>query len=214
MPSDDCALHPADESVAWLLLLRHAPSTWNAARRRQGWADPPLTAAAAVSVQHWAIPGCLHAAASSDLQRAWATAALIAARAGWGPVATHRALREQDQGAWTGLTKAQIAQRWPGALRERPRRPLHGETVDAVWERVVAALTRIGRQHAGRCTLVVTHHEVIRAVERTLGVDTAAVPHLAGRWLRVEPGLGATPAGLTAGEPTAGRHVAAAGEPA
>jgi broad specificity phosphatase PhoE len=174
--------------VAWLLLLRHAPSTWNAARRRQGWADPPLTAA------------------------------LIAAGAGWRPVATHRALREQDQGTWTGLTKPQITQRWPDALRERPRRPLHGETVDAVWERVVAALTRIGRQHAGWCTLVVTHHEVIRVIERALVVDAATVPHLEGRWLRGEPGLAATPAALTAGEPTAGeptagRYTAAAGEP-
>ena len=213
MPSDDCALHPAHESVAWLLLLRHAPSTWNAARRRQGWADPPLTAAAQALVRHWPVPRCLRAAVSSDLQRAWATAALIAAGAGWRPVATHPALREQDQGTWTGLTKPQITQRWPDALRERPRRPLHGETVDAVWERVVAALTRIARQHTGRCTLVVIHHEVIRVIERALGVEAATVPHLEGRRLRVEPGLAATPAVLTAGQPTAGRYAAAAGEP-
>jgi broad specificity phosphatase PhoE len=212
VPSGECTLHPADESVAWLLLLRHAPSAWNAAHRRQGWADPPLTEPARMSVHRWAIPGCLRAAVSSDLQRARTTAALIAERAGWGPVATHRALREQDQGAWTGLTKAQITQRWPDALRERPRRPLSGETIDAVRERVVVALTRIARQHAGQCTLVVTHLEVIRVFERTLGVDAPTVPHLEGRWLRIEPGQEATPVTLAAGEPTAGRYGTAAVE--
>jgi broad specificity phosphatase PhoE len=154
----------------------------------------------------------LSAAVSSDLQRAWLTAVLIAERAGWGPVATDPALREQDQGAWTGLTKAQITQRWPDALRERPRRPPHGEPVDAVRERVVAALTRIARQHAGQCTLVVTHLEVIRVIERALDVNATTVPHLEGRWLRIEPGRGATPVSLAAGEPTTGRYDTAAVE--
>jgi broad specificity phosphatase PhoE len=164
-------------------------------------------------VHRWTIPGCLRAAVSSDLQRAWATAALIARRAGWGPVVTHRALREQDQGAWTGLTKTQITQAWPDALREKPRRPMHGETADAVWERVVAGLTQIARQHPRQCTLVVTHLEVIRVLERALGVTAVTVPHLEGRWLRIEPGQGATPVALAAGEPTAGRHSTASVEP-
>ena len=44
-----CPLHPADEQSAWLSLLRHAPSSWNDPHRRQGWADPPSTKAAATS---------------------------------------------------------------------------------------------------------------------------------------------------------------------
>lgn len=204
-----CPLHPADEATAWLLLLRHAPSTWNDAQRRQGWADPPLTKAAAAAARRWSAsrPPCLGAAASSDLRRASQTARLIAEHARWPDVAQYHGLREQDQGAWTGLTKAQIKQRWPGAMRERPRRPRGGETVDAVLDRVVPALSRIGWDNRGACTLVVTHGELIRIVERALGSDVAAVAHLEGRWLRVD--LRASVAGsigaFAVGELTPGR---------
>jgi broad specificity phosphatase PhoE len=204
-----CRLHPADKSTAWLLLLRHAPSSWNDAQRRQGWADPPLTKAAAAAARQWSLsrPPCLRAAASSDLRRALQTTRLIAEHADWPDVARYRALREQDQGAWTGLTKAQIKQRWPGAMRERPRRPLGGEAPEAVLDRVVPALSQIGWDNRGSCTLVVTHGEVIRIVERALGSGAAAVPHLEGRWLRVD--LRASAAGsiraLAAGELTPGR---------
>ena len=204
-----CPFHPADESTAWLLLLRHAPSSWNDAQRRQGWADPPLTKAAAAAVRQWSLslPPCLRAAASSDLRRALQTARLIAEHAHWPDVAQYRALREQDQGAWTGLTKAQIKRRWPGAMQERPRRPRGGETADAVLDRVVPALSQVGWDNRGACTLVVTHGEVIRIVERALGSDVAAVPHLEGRWLRVD--LRASVAGSIAAfalrEPTSGR---------
>ena len=204
-----CPLHPADESAAWLLLLRHAPSIWNDEERRQGWADPPLTKAAAAAARQWSAsrPPCLRAAASSDLRRASQTARLIAEHARWPGVTRYPELREQDQGAWTGLTKAQIKERWPGAMRERPRRPLGGETADAVLDRVVPALSQIGWDNRGACTLVVTHGEVIRIVERALGSDVAAVPHLEGRWLCVD--LRASVAGsigaFAAGELTPGR---------
>jgi probable phosphoglycerate mutase len=204
-----CPLHLADQSTAWLLLLRHAPSVWNDAQRRQGWADPPLIRAAAVAARQWSDsrPPCLRSAASSDLRRASQTARLIAEHARWPDVAQYGALREQDQGAWTGLTKAQIKQRWPGAMRERPRRPLGGETADAVLDRVVPALSQIGWDNRGASTLVVTHGEVIRIVERALGSDVAAVQHLEGRWLRVD--LRASVAGsigaFAVGELTPGR---------
>jgi len=204
-----CPLHPADESTAWLLLLRHAPSIWNDAQRRQGWADPPLTKAAAAAAQQWSAsrPPCLRAAASSDLRRASQTARLIAEHARWPDVAQYRGLREQDQGAWTGLTKAQIKQRWPGALRERPRRPLAGETADAVLDRVVPALSQIGWDNRGACALVVTHGEVIRIVERALGSNVPAILHLEGRWLRVDlrASVAESIGAFAAGEVTPGR---------
>ena len=207
MRPDDCSLHPAGDASAWLLLLRHAPSSWNDEQRRQGWADPPLTATAVESIRDWPVPSCLRAAVASDLRRADDTATLIATRAGWPPVAVRRTLREQDQGAWTGLTKAQIKKRWPGAMRDTPRRPLDGETIDAVLARVVPTLSELAAQHRGNCTLVVTHHEVIRAVERALGLDAPAVPHLEGRWLHVDlrdEVIGTIDA-LSAGELTDGR---------
>ena len=204
-----CPLHPAGDSTAWLLLLRHAPSSWNDAQRRQGWADPPLTKAAETAARHWSVtrPPCLRAAASSDLRRARDTARLIAEQAHWPEVALYRALCEQDQGAWTGLTKAEIKRRWPGAMREHPRRPLGGETADAVLDRVLPVLSRIGSDNRGTCTLVVTHSEVIRIIERAVGSDAAVVPPLEGRWLRVDlPARGAGSIGIfAAGELTPGR---------
>ena len=86
------------------------------------------------------------------------------------------------------------------------RRPLGGETADAVLGRVVPALSQIGWDNPGACTLVVTHGEVIRIVERALGSGASAVPHLEGRWLRVD--LRASVAGsigaFAAGELTPG----------
>jgi len=111
---------------------------------------------------------------------------VIAEHAHWPEVALYRALCEQDQGAWTGLTKAEIKRRWPGAMRERPRRPLGGESADAVLDRVLPVLSQIGSDNRGRCTLVVTHSEVIRIIERAVGSDAAVVPPLEGRWLRVD----------------------------
>ena len=48
------------------------------------------------------------------------------------------------------------------------------------------ALTQIGWDNRGACTLVVTHSEVMRIIERAMGSAAAAVPHLQGRWLRVD----------------------------
>jgi broad specificity phosphatase PhoE len=98
-------------------------------------------------------------------------------------------------------------------MRERPRRPLGGETVDAVLDRVLPALSQIGWDNRGACTLVVTHSEVIRIVERALGSDAAVVPHLEGRWLRVDlraPDAGSIGA-LAAGGLTPGRLAWTAG---
>ena len=132
-----CPLHLADESSAWLLLLRRAPSSWTDAHRRQGWADPPLTKAAAAAARQWSVsrPPCHRAAASSDLRRAREIARVIAEQAHWPDVAQYHA---------------------------------------------------IGWDNRGACTPVVTHSEVMPVVERALGSDAATVPHLEGRWLRVD----------------------------
>jgi probable phosphoglycerate mutase len=199
------------------LVLRHAPTGWNDQRRRQGWADQPLTDAARRAARAWAdrVPASFSAVVSSDLKRARETAQIIAASLALDGVEALEGLREQHQGAWTGLTKEQIKLQWPERLRERPRRPVDGEPGETVLRRVFAALGQIAAVHAGGCVLIVTHSGVIQALERAAGVDAPPVPYLEGRWFRLLAATeenGSLSAGsLLAGELTDGRRGLAGG---
>jgi broad specificity phosphatase PhoE len=200
-----------------VLLLRHAATGWNDSRRRQGWADEPLTDAARRATAAWAdrAPASLSTVACSDLRRAVETAEIIAASLALEDVEAMRGLREQHQGAWTGLTKEQIKLRWPERLRERPRRPVDGESAETVLRRVLAALGHIATVHQGRCVLIVTHNGVIHTLERAAGVDAPPVPHLEGRWFRVlsptDSSSAVSVSSLLVGELTAGRRGPAGG---
>jgi broad specificity phosphatase PhoE len=197
---------------AHVLLLRHAPTRWNDQQRRQGWADLPLTDAARLAARAWAdrVPTSFSAVVSSDLQRALQTAQIIASSLALGDVEVMAGLREQDQGAWTGLTKEQIKRRWPERLRERPRRPVHGESGESVLERVLEAMRQIAAASQGRRVLIVTHSGVIRTLERAVGADAPPVPHLEGRWFQLLSPADddGSPAGssMLAGELTPGRR--------
>jgi probable phosphoglycerate mutase len=158
------------------------------------------------------VPASFSRVLSSDLKRSRETAQIIAASLALHDVEAMPGLREQHQGAWTGLTKEQIKLRWPEQLRERPRRPVDGESGEAVLRRVLTALAQIATAHRGRCVLIVTHSGVIHALERAAGVDAPPVPHLEGRWFRVlsptEPNGRPSASSLLAGELTARRRPA------
>jgi broad specificity phosphatase PhoE len=147
---------------------------------------------------------------SSDLQRAHETAQIIASSLALDEVEVMPGLREQDQGAWTGLTKEEIKRRWPERMRERPRRPVDGESGESVLARALGAMGQIASACQGRRVLVVTHSGVIRTLERAVGADAPPVPHLQGRWFRLlsPADHDASPAGgsVLAGELTAGRR--------
>jgi probable phosphoglycerate mutase len=183
------------ETLTALLLLRHAESVWHEDGRLQGWADPPLSSSGYRAARSWS-PGNtvpFQAVVSSDLTRSRSTAELVAQAAGIRQLDVRPGLREQDQGEWTGLTKAEVKRRWRQLARERPRRPYGGETPAQLIRRVGAELEDLASAYAGRRVLVVTHAGVIKAVERALGCDDLPVPHLQGRWiLRSGPGPGST----------------------
>jgi broad specificity phosphatase PhoE len=203
-----------------VLLLRHAPTDWNDHGRRLGWADQPLTAEGRRAAEAWTGGSGVEFAAvvASDLKRARETAQIIADGLGLSPVVELVGLREQDQGAWTGLTKDQIKRQWPDRLRERPRRPVRGESPEVVLERVLVTLDRVAGAHEGRRVLAITHGGVIHALERAIGADAPGVPHLEGRWLHVvaphRPRGGSAAGSVHAGELTVGRRPRAAGESA
>lgn len=173
-----------------MLVLRHATTRWNLQQRRQGWADPALTASGRTAARQWARSTNYQFAvvASSDLRRAVVTAQIIADElAVQLPVEIRRGLREQHQGEWTGLTKSEIKTRWPGRYRGWPRFPAGGESPDAVLDRVVGTLSALACHHAGRKLLVITHNDVIRLLESAAGHPSSPVPPLEGRWLDIPP---------------------------
>jgi probable phosphoglycerate mutase len=165
-----------------VLLVRHGESTWNVEGRWQGRADPPLSpegerqaryAAAAVA----GVPAIW----SSDLARARQTAELLAP-AGVAVWLDER-LRERDVGSWTGLTTAEIDERYPGWVATG-RRPPDWESDDALRARCWPALRAIEASLANEgCGVVVTHGGLIRVVAAALGASQWPIPNLSGVWL-------------------------------
>src|SRR5438445_9913376 len=102
-----------------VLLLRHAETPWNGARRWQGWAEVSLSTtgreqAHAVGLRLRALE--IDVIWSSDLPRALDTADIISGAIGVAPVNQDPGLRERDVGEWMGLTDDEIERRWPGTL--------------------------------------------------------------------------------------------------
>ncbi len=168
-----------------VLLLRHGQSTWNAERRWQGQADPPLSGLGqAQAVEAAKLLGTFDLVIASDLERARRTAELIAAQLGIGPVQLDQRLRENHAGEWQGLTREEIDCSWPGYV-EQHRRPPGFEPAEEVQIRALAALIEIGRAVGDGEVLAVTHGGVIRVLRRLLDVSDVAIPNLAGCWLEV-----------------------------
>lgn len=169
-----------------ILLLRHGQSEWNALGRWQGHADPPLTALGrAQALAASRSLGTLDAVVASDLQRARDTAGIVADQLGVGPVAIDSRLRERDAGEWTGLTRTEIDERFPGYL-EDGRRPPGWEDAETLAGRVIAALHDLRHAVPGGDVVAVTHSGVIRAIELALGHDGGVLPNLGARWVWID----------------------------
>jgi broad specificity phosphatase PhoE len=167
-----------------ILVVRHGQSTWNADGRWQGQADPPLSelGIAQAEAAARAVDG-VDVIWASDLERARHTASVLAATRGLEVVADAR-LREREAGEWTGLTRAEIEERYPGALAER-RRPPGFEADGVLVVRALDALQELAAALAGRTAIAVTHGGVIHAVERHHGEERSPVANLEGRWIDV-----------------------------
>jgi probable phosphoglycerate mutase len=172
------------DGTSQILVVRHGQSTWNADGRWQGQADPPLSelGIAQAEAAARAVDG-VEVIWASDLERARHTASILAAARGLEVVADPR-LREREAGEWTGLTRAEIEEQYPGALAER-RRPPGFEFDDVLVVRALGALQDLAATLAGRTAIAVTHGGVILAVERHHGEERSPVANLEGRWIEV-----------------------------
>jgi broad specificity phosphatase PhoE len=171
-----------------LLVVRHGQSEWNALRRWQGQADPPLSEEGMLQAADAGLRlGTFDAIWSSDLQRASLTADIIAEIIGIGPVQLDARLRETDVGPWQGLTHDEIEEQYPGFLADR-RRPDGFETDDMISARVLPALLDIGAASPGGEVLVISHAGIIRSVRRLLGASDEPMGNLSGAWFEVRGG--------------------------
>jgi broad specificity phosphatase PhoE len=171
-----------------VLLTRHGQSEWNALGRWQGQADPPLSDLGRRQAHEAARAlGAIDGIWASDLRRAAETAVVISEDMGVGPVVLDPDLRERDAGEWTGLTRAEIEQRYPGFLPDG-RRPPGWESDELLLDRAQRTMRRIADAAPGGEVLVVTHAGVVFAVERHLGLDHARLANVEGRWVTVAHG--------------------------
>lgn len=173
-----------------ILLVRHGQSTWNADGRWQGRADPPLSELgvhqAEVAAETIADHGITRVWAS-PLVRAHQTATIVAARLGL-TVEKDARLQERDAGDWTGKTRTEIEEGWPGFL-DGGLRPNGFETDDVLHERALVVVREIA-SGATAPIVVISHGGLIRVVERALGSEPHSVPNLGGLEIRrVDDGL-------------------------
>ncbi len=149
-----------------LLLARHGETDWNRELRIQGSSDIGLNELGRRQAQFLAQELTdveLDAIYSSDLSRAQATAAAVAATHGL-EVNLDSRLRERSFGSWEGLTREDIST-FPAGSRH------DGESDDEVRVRVLAAVEEIAANHRGQRVLVVSHGGALNTLwHHALGV--------------------------------------------
>ena len=163
--------HPSvpSSSEQRVILARHGETLLNVQRRFRGRADPPLgdrgleqarrLGDALVRMKPTRV-------ISSPRQRAQQTASAIASSCRLSFVIEPK-LDDVDYGAWTGLTTAEVAARWPDDYAvfldapERVRFP-DGESIAALVDRAWEAL--LSARDAEHVAVLVTHDIVIRGL--------------------------------------------------
>lgn len=146
-----------------LLILRHGPTAWNAARRLQGHVDEPLSADGRLVVHLWRLPPGAEALRwmASPLARAWETARLL----GLSPEPEPR-LREMSWGDWEGRTVPELMDAGLlNATHDRiglDFRAPGGESPREVQARLRPWLAEVAA--SGQATGAVAHAGVIRAL--------------------------------------------------
>jgi broad specificity phosphatase PhoE len=156
--------------VTTIYLARHGESDWNAANRFQGHSDRPLTdhgREQAKALADLVAAESVEAIYASPLSRALETARIVAARTGLG-VVVDEGLREVDTGSWSGLSRAEVRERYPEGFQRWITGGAgweDGESYEEMAERVLAAVNRIAAAHPGGRVLLVSHGGPIRAIQ-------------------------------------------------
>ena len=128
---------------------------------------------------------------SSTLVRALETATIISDAIGVSPLYLEADLVERDAGEWSGLTRSEIDERFPGYLNDGSR-PQGYEPDDIMLARTLRGVDRIidrfSANNAPATVVVITHGGVIYTLESHLGAPFQRKPNLGARWFLVRNG--------------------------
>ena len=154
-----------------LVLLRHGRTAWNAERRFQGQADPPLDEIGrAQAYEVAALVAALRPAriVTSDAQRAVVTAQIVADACAV-PMEIDPRFRERSLGHWEGLTRDEVEDRYPDEFADwiagRDVRSRGGESRVEVAARARAAFDEL---RVDGVLVVVTHSATAMALTSDL----------------------------------------------
>lgn len=146
-----------------LMLVRHGEAEGNRELRYLGRTDARLTERGRKQATALARPALWRAVShiyTSPLLRALRTAEAIDAVVD-GDLTIALELREMDFGAWEGLTRAEVREHDAEALAAWEAgvlpAPPGGESLDAVYARVVAFADGLAARHAGETLALVSH---------------------------------------------------------
>lgn len=154
-----------------LLVVRHGETAWSRERRFTGARDIPLVEdglrqCEAVAAALGATP--VAAVYASPLARARASAELIAGPHGL-PVRIAPDFREMAFGEWEGLSREEVAARFPEAYdlwRRAPHRLVlsSGDSLADVAARAERGVAELVAAHAGETIILVSHAIVLRLI--------------------------------------------------
>ena len=152
-----------------LLLIRHGQTDWNLAQRFQGQSDIPLNETGkkqALALADRLADQPFDIVYSSDLQRAFETANIIAHTSNYKP---DPRLREVNFGNWEGLTYDEIKEKHPDTLSAWENNiyknsPPNGETLEQLSVRVQSMLDEFYANHIDQTVLIVAHGGVLQTL--------------------------------------------------
>jgi probable phosphoglycerate mutase len=162
-----------------LIAIRHGETVWNAEGREQGQADSPLTPRGirqAEAVAQRLQGQRFSRLYSSDLGRALQTAEIVA-RATGAAIVTDSGLRERHMGIFQGLTREQMATRFPSEYAAYRADPYAysipgGESGQQRRERSVRVTTALADRHEDETIVVITHGGFLLGLfEHVLALD-------------------------------------------
>ena len=121
---------------------------------------------------------------SSNLDRAQTTASVIVSELGLPGPMVEPLLAERSAGEWSGLTRVQIEERYPGYL-DAGHRPPGYESDDELLPRILSGVDAALRTDTKKL-VIVAHGGVIYLLESHLGAGFQRIGNLGARWFTVD----------------------------
>jgi broad specificity phosphatase PhoE len=154
-----------------LFVIRHGETAWSRERRFAGSRDVPLVPEGlrqCEAIARTLAGGALAAVYASPLERARASAEVIA-KPHRLTVGIEPAFSEMVFGEWEGLTREEVAARFPAAFEQWRHAPhlariAGGETLTAVAARARAGVEALLGTHTGGAVVLVSHAIVVRLI--------------------------------------------------